>query len=339
MRCIATCHEATEALASEELRALGCETTVLAPGILLVSGVSPFEELSALAQSGAVIFLRHLAPVQIELQGDVASIPALTEQLGTLLKGSAAPIALQLRSTSDYNNEQRKVLALGVTSALGAQGFVFDRKSPLTVASVFVSAQQTLIGVCPQQQTLSTWTGGEVRYRHDEKQMVSRAELKLVEAMEVLNFRPSLNLPVLDLGAAPGGWTRVLAHHRYSVVAVDPAELDPSVLRLKGVTHHRFTAERFLHARRSEQFGAIVNDMRMSPVASAEIMDQCAPLLVKDGIALMTAKLEKRSAQATLAELREMFAVLDHGYERIAARQLFHNRSECSIVLKRRLIG
>ena len=79
-------------------------------------------------------------------------------------------------------------------------------------------------------------------------QEVCRAAWKLREAIqereiaEVLAHRVGV-ARALDLGAAPGGWTSVLAERCAEVVAVDPADLDPAVGATRGVRHVRLQAE------------------------------------------------------------------------------------------------
>lgn len=79
-------------------------------------------------------------------------------------------------------------------------------------------------------------------------QEVCRAAWKLREAIqereiaEVLSHRVGV-ARALDLGAAPGGWTSVLAERCVEVVAVDPADLDPAVGATRGVRHVRLQAE------------------------------------------------------------------------------------------------
>ena len=84
----------------------------------------------------------------------------------------------------------------------------------------------------------------------------NRAELKLAEALQLLSpavsealfSRPLL---ALDVGASPGGWTRVLATSKeptrdpghVSVLAIDPGELRESVRSLSCVRHLACKAE------------------------------------------------------------------------------------------------
>ena len=69
----------------------------------------------------------------------------------------------------------------------------------------------------------------EHRRRSTRTRMVSRARHKLQEAIDTFRIPVSGATQVLDLGAAPGGWTAVLVEAGASVVAVDPGALSPAV--------------------------------------------------------------------------------------------------------------
>jgi len=78
----------------------------------------------------------------------------------------------------------------------------------------------------------------------------NRAELKIAEAMQLLSEDEKCNLFQdellgVDVGAAPGGWTGFLAKYekKVSVIAIDPAELDPAVGSLDNVLHLQHKAE------------------------------------------------------------------------------------------------
>ena len=346
MRFIATCHPASEELAKHEMRNLGCtDLSLLGEGIILAHSELEFDNL----HSAGLLFVRHLANIEHELSiaergmsSDTVGAQILKSLLSCLGERPAALVALQLRTQGlSDSNFKRELIAI-LNSGLTAAGITLARKAPELIASVMITGASVFIGICTPQQALSSWPGGEVRYRHDEQQMVSRAELKLVEAREVLNFSPNRDFPVLDLGAAPGGWTRILAQSQYRVVAVDPALLDEHVARMRGVVHHRTVADRFLSTYRGESFGAIVNDMRMDPVASAQIMRDCAAFLMPLGLGLMTLKLQKEGAQGatkhgvekTFAVIKQTFVVLSEVFSVSSARQLFHNRSEITLVLR-----
>ncbi len=69
------------------------------------------------------------------------------------------------------------------------------------------------------------------------KDAPSSAHRKLDEALAWLGTAPQRGEVVVDLGAAPGGWTRVCRDHGASVVAVDRAALDVELAKDPLVTH------------------------------------------------------------------------------------------------------
>jgi 23S rRNA (cytidine2498-2'-O)-methyltransferase len=83
---------------------------------------------------------------------------------------------------------------------------------------------------------------GEAEFEENKTEPPSRAYLKLWEAMTVQGIRPAAGARVLDLGAAPGGWTWVLAAAGCAVVAVDKADLAPPLMRHPRVKHLRESA-------------------------------------------------------------------------------------------------
>ena len=82
----------------------------------------------------------------------------------------------------------------------------------------------------------SPFVNGAVRFEEDREGPPSRAYLKLWEALTRLGRWPGPGETVLDLGAAPGGWTWALAQLGCDVVAVDKAAMDPAVAALPNVS-------------------------------------------------------------------------------------------------------
>ncbi|WP_456436373.1 SAM-dependent methyltransferase [Methanopyrus sp.] len=69
----------------------------------------------------------------------------------------------------------------------------------------------------------------------------------LVKLLEFVSTRePSFTDLVVDLGAAPGGWSSFAAQVAENVVAVDPARLEDRVRELENVHHLRITAHEFV---------------------------------------------------------------------------------------------
>jgi 23S rRNA (cytidine2498-2'-O)-methyltransferase len=213
-------------------------------------------------------------------------------------------------------------------------GLALDVRQPEQVISVGVRNDAGkppifYVGASLTRHNLSDWAGGMRRFAREEGQ-ISRAEFKLLEAIEVFGLELPARGTALDLGAAPGGWTRVLRSFEQYVTAVDPGELDPRVAKDRGVRHKRMTAEAYLDSD-PDPFDIIVNDMRMDGRDSARLMTSYARLLYPHGWALMTLKLPEQRREPILDHA---FSILRNRYIIAGARQLFHNRSEITVWLR-----
>jgi 23S rRNA (cytidine2498-2'-O)-methyltransferase len=82
----------------------------------------------------------------------------------------------------------------------------------------------------------SPFVNGECHFIEDHIGPPSRAYLKLWEALTRFGRWPTPGETCLDLGAAPGGWTWVLATLGAAVTAVDKAPLAPAVAAMPNVT-------------------------------------------------------------------------------------------------------
>jgi 23S rRNA (cytidine2498-2'-O)-methyltransferase len=99
--------------------------------------------------------------------------------------------------------------------------------------------------------------------------------------------------------------------------------------------HFRMTAETFLNTHQESKYDLIVNDMKMSPEESSYLMVQMAQLLLKNGQGIMTLKLPKIRPQILIEIVDEAKRVLSQVYRVMGVRQLFHNRSEVTMYLRR----
>ncbi|MDT8305376.1 MAG: 50S rRNA methyltransferase, partial [Anaerolineae bacterium] len=127
-----------------------------------------------------------------------------------------------------------------------------------------------------------------------------------------------------------GGWVRVLRQHDQFVTAVDPADLHPALAADSKVRHKRMAAEAYLEEG-PDQYDLITNDMRLDARDSARLMVAYAPYLYRHGRALMTLKLPEEKRETVLDHA---FNILRQAYEIERARQLFHNRSEITVLLR-----
>jgi 23S rRNA (cytidine2498-2'-O)-methyltransferase len=317
------------------------ENTALAPGVLLLELPGTFTELVAAFREQPPLFIRHVQPVQIEvpLAGEAADLEGLA--------AAARELAPRLQPEQSFSVQSRLFtdarLPYGrfeVNERLAAllrerSGAAVDVRAPEQILSVAVMPATAYLGLSRAADNLSAWAGGAMRFAREPEQ-VSRSEFKLLEALAVFGLTlPSQGL-ALDLGAAPGGWTRLLRRAGLLVTAVDPGDLDARVAADPGIRHLRIPVQEY-QCRRGE-FSVIVNDLRMDARDSAHVMLNVATRLTEGGLALMTVKLPSTRGAGTRSPepaAHEAIDLLRRRYTLLGARQLFHNRSEITVALRR----
>ena len=167
-------------------------------------------------------------------------------------------------------------------------------------------------------QASSPFPDGEAAFVEDRSGPPNRAYLKLWEALTLARCRPAPGQRCLDLGAAPGGWTWVLARLGAQVLSIDRAHLAPAVTAWPGVTHRRGDAFRVV----AEEVGSvdwIVSDLVAYPgriLALAEYWAQARP----DAALCFTVKFQGAS---DLAVLDQFLAIPNSGLLHLA-----HNKRE-----------
>ena len=118
-------------------------------------------------------------------------------------------------------------------------------------------------------------------------------------------------------------------------MAVDPANLDPRLLRRRQLEHIRGYAENYLEValKRRSRFDIIANDMRMDAREAARLLDTSAECLRPDGVVISVLKLPHATPEINpLKNLKEALYTLRHRYNIVQARQLFHNRQEVTVI-------
>jgi 23S rRNA (cytidine2498-2'-O)-methyltransferase len=349
---IVTAHPEFLEAAIDELQHLDERLTsesILAPGIALCR-TSDVAALMRFAAKQRPTFVRHLAPAQaiIDLTsteediGKIALTIADMPSFSMLERGQR--FAVQTRFVQDsegqahhakhpYSSGQlNQQLAEAIAEETGA---IESIKKPQVVISVLCTATRCYLGISPAEENLSAWPGGARHFAQTSEQ-ISRAEFKLLEALETFGVSLPSHGWALDLGAAPGGWTRLLLEEGLHVVAVDPAKLDARLAKSPHLEYYRGYAETYLEEaiKKHKKFDVIVNDMRMDARDAARLLGPASRCLRSvDGFVLSTLKLPHATREINpLATLREALNILHKHYNVVEARQLFHNRQEVTVI-------
>ena len=300
---------------------------------VLDAGPVTLPDVAAACRDGRIAFVRHLAGVRARLDPS-ADVAAIRDAAADVVGASPPPggLAVQVwRSGPGPAAAASADVAAAVRAALVDAGVDVAPSGREHVLSICLTPAGVLLGLNRTADGLSDWPGGRVRLAKRQGQ-VSRAEFKLEELFAVL----PLDLPVagaaLDLGAAPGGWTRILRLRGLQVWAIDPGDLDPRVAADPGVHHVRTTAGEFFRSTELD-FDLAVNDMRMDAELSCRFMREAAVRLRPGAVAVVTLKV---GTNRPLAALRRCRDILHDDYEPVFARQLQHNRHELTLVARRR---
>lgn len=291
-------------------------------------------------------FVRHLAPAQtvVELHnserdiGTLSLALAVLPTLAYLEPGIHFSVQSRLVQTDKRYGERpyssgrlNQLLAEALAEETGARESI---KKPQIVVSILCTMHKAYLGISPVEENLSSWSGGAHHFAQTTEQ-ISRAEFKLLEALDVFGIHLPEHGQALDLGAAPGGWTRLLLEADMDVVAVDPANLDKRLLKARHLEHYRGYAEQYLEEaiRKKKRFDIILNDMRMDAREAARLLSRASHCLRFDGVVVSVFKLPHATPTIQpLTNLQEALRILHRQYGIVQARQLFHNRQEVTVI-------
>lgn len=178
----------------------------------------------------------------------------------------------------------------------------------------------------PQFLTADT-AGGIHRMRFDSG-APSRSYLKIEEALAILRTEPVAGSIVVDLGAAPGGWTYGFAKRGCHVTSVDNGPM-----KIKGeytgtITHLRRDGLTFNPDSKYLPVDWLIADMLIPPPKALALLKKwvgqkwCKNLIVN-------IKLPQQNPYAGLGAVLEW---LEHqGHHRLQIRQLYHDRQEVTL--------
>jgi 23S rRNA (cytidine2498-2'-O)-methyltransferase len=164
--------------------------------------------------------------------------------------------------------------------------------------------------------------------------MISRAYLKLEEALRwsELPIRPGDRC--VEIGSAPGGSCAALLERGCIVTGIDPAEMDPAVLANPRFTHLR-TRARDVPRAVFRDARWLMSDSNVAPKHTLDTVEAIvtAPDVRLEGLVL-TLKLTDPKLAAQLPAFHKR--IRGWGYERVRARQLAFNRREVCVVATER---
>ena len=334
----------------DELHSVDLDTTVIKRfdnSIMLVESKLDERQFIQNLKSAKPIFIKHICPATYDakLLGNLEKDKQ--EVLQNILNKNievknGEKFAIQCRIVAggsedcklDYSSKDIEVFVGTYFTDKGGVPTFSDRnivnEGEIKVISIFINGFNSYFGVSSSVDNLNFACD---EYRVASKaggREISRAENKLKEALAKYNLKLNGEGGIaLDIGAAPGGWTKVLLDHGYRVVAVDPGDLNPELQHDDRVKHYKCRIE---DLKFDNYFDIIVNDMNVDPNVTANIMNSLSHCLKEKGKAIVTFKLPDKPVQS----INEGKEIISKGYNVLSVNSLFHNRQEVTVFVEKK---
>jgi 23S rRNA (cytidine2498-2'-O)-methyltransferase len=166
------------------------------------------------------------------------------------------------------------------------------------------------------------------------QRLISRAYLKIIEALEWSELPVAPGDRCVEIGSAPGGASLALLERGLQVTGIDPAEMDPAVLAHPSFVHVRARAK---DVKRSvfRECRWLVMDANVAPNYTLDTLDG---VLAHGGARPEGLVLTLKLTDPALAEKLPAIAdrIRRYGYRRVRMRQLAFNRQEvCAVASDR----
>ncbi|HNN97650.1 MAG TPA: 23S rRNA (cytidine(2498)-2'-O)-methyltransferase RlmM, partial [Pseudomonadota bacterium] len=330
-----TCRPGAEDDVRDELSALGISSRPLQAGLVLSSprgrtraGTTPaaFATLTFARQGLPVGLCRSISDLEL---GEAAAL--IVDGLYRGFKGR--PIAVHVYAADSEAGKPLSsrctALSEAIAQDLAARGYPVAASGPAAHAEggqilmvCLLSADNVVAGVQLSSAALSLHPGGVQRVRRPAE-APSRSAHKLSEALAWLGHGPQSGEDCVDLGAAPGGWSQVLAERGCPVIAVDTGGLAPGLSRR--IKHVRQNAFEFVPEMPVDW---LCCDLAYRPL-------EVAALLARWGrrrwarFVIANIKLPMKQKVAMLDRVREILA--SGGWTGLKVRQLYHDRDEVTL--------
>ncbi len=219
--------------------------------------------------------------------------------------------------------------------AAAPEGRVFDkpiaRIGGLVVDVVLVEPGEWLIGWHQVDQRIERWPGGMLPFDVDEN-IISRAYLKLAEALAWAQLPTTPGELWIEIGCAPGGASQFLLDEGFRVIGIDPADVDESLAEEPNFRHMKM---RSADVPRKELREArwLAADMNVAPRYT---LDAVESIVSNQSISIRGLVLTLKLSGWHLASPERLTAYVKRiqswGFKDVRIKQLAHNRQEICVV-------
>ncbi len=262
--------------------------------------------------------------------------------------GKKDPFRIEVINLESKSESSAKTAEVALGREMERDGFTADLKAPKIFVCVIFNQDNVLIGKIDSGMQ-SFQSIDEFRRFNKERDKISRAEFKLREAFEYFGVDAKGIGRALDIGAAPGGWTKMLHNMGISTIAVDNATLDSSILGNVTVLEDEKLLETAGNAKiiqikkragaidtdvlgKSGKFDMLLIDANISPKESADLALSFSSLLNSNAYLILTVKLIDYKTGKHISDVRDS---LSKKFGSVRIKKLPYNRLELTVCARK----
>lgn len=171
-------------------------------------------------------------------------------------------------------------------------------------------------------------TPGEVS-SIEQRQVPSRAYYKIAEAYEAFDLPFDHQEIALELGSAPGGASLFLLEQDMKVIGVDPAEMDPTILKSNFFRHIKRPFETLRPEDFKSEVDWIISDINLPPTVVIKEVERLLKFLSPRGLVL-TLKINQDKHMGYLQYAVE--AMKKNNFTRVELKYLPSHRQEIALI-------
>ncbi len=299
------------------------------------------------------IFVYNILPISSDIK--ISSISELINACERILPKSKT-FKIEFVKHLSIIEGNAKSVEVEIGRELESLGFKVDLSSPQTLLFVVNLADRAILSCIDSSSAIDKVISYQRKMQNYDNK-INRSEIKLSEAFEAFNINAIKGL-CLDIGAAPGGWSNYMIRNGGKVVAFDNALMDyKNISGSKKYAIGEFKDNELqdcvklvkygdnikdfdlMHIRSNSinieeiskafgKFDIVTIDANLAPANSATIAIECANVLNRNGIIIMTIKLIN---EAQINNLDKILDLLSKRYFNIRIKKLPHNREELTL--------
>ena len=289
-------------------------------------------------------FIRGCFPVYVHseiVKGNY--IESIYKQLTKMDLKIGIRIKLECLDINCKEGYSAKDIEVAIGKEMEKNGFTIDMSNPEVLAYIILMNSRCYCGYVDVANgcavSLDTFRG--------RKKIISRSEFKIAEAFEVFGLEdPKI---VIDIGAAPGGWSLFLARRGAAVIAVDSAELDYARIHCSGtevevmnangmilekdiiyggILHIKCGFDDAMLALDGIRVDMITNDINTGGMEASRAALRYAGIMMDGAKLIMTVKCMRRNVGRYMNEVEGM---LSKSFKIVKWKVLPHNRQEITL--------